>query len=1051
MSDPEVRTRPAATPLYACADAIVLRAALAPRGPVPSSLPADTRGPEDPARLDALLRTFRGDPGLAAALELASPDLARLLTLPPGTAVRTAGDLRRTTLALTGYLLRLRHRATPFGLFAGSALTAAGPAGRDGLGSARRLVLRPAPQWLAGLVAELECDPGLPACAPRVRVAVVPGTRRIGALQVVRDERTGGPGRWRVRTAVRRTPLVDAALAVAAASDAAGEPGIGYAPLLGLLGAAAPAVAGEQLARLLAGLLSAGLLATDLAARPGDADPMGHLAGRLHGHRLAVPLRGLRQDLRAVESSPTAAGLRRLRARLAAVHRPGAALVADVLLETGLRLPRPVVDEVEHAASVAWTCAPPRPACEPAGLHRAVLDRYGLDRAVPLTELLDLTASLGLAGPSGPGGGPPAVDGPGESHTALDRLLTGLALDALDTGRTELRLERPLLRRLAGAAGAAGAGAALSSVDVFAQVVTADAQALERGDFLVVLGGHGGPGPAGSVAGRLAGPLGARAAGLARQPDEGGGGDALEAEVVFRPPDAAAADLAGETGWSAFRIDLTPHGARRSPRDIDLADLVVSADRDGLRLRSLRLGRAVRPVSYSALHPGRAGSVAALLLALGRYGTSPWRAWDWGAAGALPRLPRVRVGRAVLSPARWTLPPELAQAAGSGDDQRWRRAVDRWREAYDVPGTVLAGAFDRRLPLDLADPVHAALLRREVREHRLTAVTEVPGGLSAWRDAGWPAGTDGPHTAEFVLPLRPRTPRPAAAADAPTAPRAVQVEPGRVFPPGGEWLCAGLAVPAALQEGVLAELSDPALTAAGRRAGIDRWFFVRAADAAGTPQLRLRFHGRPQRLNAILLPALSEWFTRLRDAGLVHDMTVESYRPELTRYGGGACMQAAEEVFHRDARLVLELLAATPATQEAEATAAVAVLSLLTAMLGSQDVVGRLPEPRLTAAERRAFVRLRPAVRQCTPADDGRPPEAVVAHGRGAQSAWQDWHGALTAYRARLLGCGEDPQPVAWSLVHMFCNRLAGPDRPVERIAVALARDSALTGSTAVR
>ncbi|WP_377268750.1 thiopeptide-type bacteriocin biosynthesis protein [Peterkaempfera sp. SMS 1(5)a] len=272
-----------------------------------------------------------------------------------------------------------------------------------------------------------------------------------------------------------------------------------------------------------------------------------------------------------------------------------------------------------------------------------------------------------------------------------------------------------------------------------------------------------------------------------------------------------------------------------------------------------------------------------------------------------------------------------------------------------------------------------------------------------------------------------------------------------MFLPGGPWLCASLTAPAALQDSLLAALADPALEAAIERAGVDRWFFVREAGPTGVPELRLRFHGRPQSLHGTVLPALHTWSGCLRDAGLVDEFTLTGYRPELRRYGGRDALEAAEQVFHRDSRLVLALLASKPAATHVEWLAAAGALHLLAVMLGSADAVGDLPEPRLSAGERRLFTRLRTPLRMQLAAEHGRPPETVTSHGRGAQRAWQSWHAALTSYRSHLLDCGQDPATIGWSLVHMHCNRLVGPDRVVERVAVALARDSALTRSTARR
>jgi thiopeptide-type bacteriocin biosynthesis protein len=1051
------------------------------------------------------------------------------------------------TIALTGYLLRLRHRATPFGLFAGTAVIPLATAAAGGIGTRPGLLLRPSPRWLAGLVATLESDPELPGQAPRARVAPSPSLRQAGDIHVLLDPGAGGLGDWRIDSSVPASRLLDAVLAVAAGDRAGG--GIGYAELLDLLHAAAPALGREQLAAYVSGLLAARLLITDLLPAPGDSDPLRHLIERLDNHPLAAQLSALRGDLRGdphrdrrpASSRPAADDLRRLRAGLRAVRPRDAELVADTLLDTDLRLPEMAAREVERAAAAAWACAPP-PAARPlAGLHQAMLVRYGLDRPVPLTELLDLTESLGLHHP------PPAGDSAGNPRPApavypagvlapadalRDRLLTGLALDALAAGRAELILRRPLRNQLAALSGTRDG---LPPVDVFTEIVTASADALNRGDFLVVLGSHGSPGPPGSSAGRLADPLGpdsirlvsapepdsahlagprgsgaARVAGL---PGSGAGGldgrppgsgaaDPLDVELVFRPPDPAAANLLSETGWTGFRIDLTGQPARRTGRDILLAELVVIVTPDRLRLHCPRLGRDIRPVSFSALNPQRAGAVAGLLLDLGQHGAAPWRSWDWGTAGALPWLPRVRLGRAVLASARWTLPPGLRHLAQAGTDRQWRDGLLRWQDAEELPEVVFAGAWDQRLPLHLADPVHADLLRRECRDRGVTAVAEPPGGTAAWRGVGWPASSAGPHTAEFVSSLHPRptgepqgsgpsTDRPPARlpsaggrlagvrpADRPLTARPLADRPptdcapidraptdhapidrpladrtraSEVFLPGGCWLCGSLAVPEALQDSVLAQLADPGLMAAAGDAGVDRWFFARIAGPDGVPQLVVRFHCEASGLNQILLPALNAWSGRLRGAGLAREFSLTSYWPEQWRYGGAECMEAAERFFQSDSRLGLEFLgleSQAPAAPSA-LLAAPGVGHILAVMLDDGPAVGQLPRPRLSAPERRLFGRLRSELRTSPDGTDDWPPVTGRPPGDRTRSAWPGWHAALAAYRSRLCDAGQDRAPVAWSLVHMHCNRIAGPSRAAERMAIALARDLAIARSAA--
>ena len=60
--------------------------------------------------------------GIAAAVELASPSLAATVWAMLGNGTLRPDKTVRVAMALARYVVRLRGRATPFGLFAGTAL-----------------------------------------------------------------------------------------------------------------------------------------------------------------------------------------------------------------------------------------------------------------------------------------------------------------------------------------------------------------------------------------------------------------------------------------------------------------------------------------------------------------------------------------------------------------------------------------------------------------------------------------------------------------------------------------------------------------------------------------------------------------------------------------------------------------------------------------------------------------------------------------------------------------------------------------------------------------
>ncbi|MFJ9690670.1 lantibiotic dehydratase [Kitasatospora sp. NPDC101183] len=1028
--------------LFAATGPVLLRTPALARTPVLLRTPAPAGrrqdAPDDPDPL-AQLAEAAADPVLREAVEVSSPSLADLLERV-GAGAGTGAALHRAAEAVGRYRLRMATRPTPFGLMAAVATARFGPRAEVRWDGAERRAFRPDLGWLLPLLDGLRTDPAVLA---RLRLAADQQIARRGdrlVLPYLPERGAATAGEPVTERTVRATAVVLAAVRHAERPLLHGE-------LLAALAAEFPAAPAEAIAALVRTLVGQGFLLTDLTPPPDSTDLLGHVLDRLpEGHPVASELAAVRAELARAADLPRGRATavlretRRRMTRLAACDRP---LHADLALDAEVVLPEPVRTELEHTATLLWRLSPPATAPEHLrAYHVEFVERYGTDSPVPLTELLDPDTGLGPpAGyrrPVGPRGAanPQPARTRTDADAARDRLLAELAAGALADREPggplpEVVLGEELIARLAAPEEGGPADTPPASLELYAELAADSLEALDAGEFRLVLSPTAGSDRAGATFGRFAAHLGGGAALLAAAvgPENN---ELLDTHLEFTPYRPRHANIALTPRWLGHRVTVSAFPDPGGPAALPLDDLLVLADTERLAVHSRSLGREIRATAHHALNLRTgAPNAARFLQEVALTGQRPWQPWDWGASAGAPALPRVRCGRVVLAPAAWRLTDPVP--SGACTDEEWADGLARWRRRWGVPASVRLLSGDQRIGLDLDNPWHQRLLRSQARTGRPTVLQEDLAG-----EGGWLRGPGGAHTAELVVPLR-RLGRSSVRER-----RALPARHGTRTPelPGGPWLFARLAATEARQDEILAEHLPRLLAVLPGE--VDRWFFVRYRDPA--PHLRLRFHGTPSALTAGLLPALHDWAHDLRRAGLAADLRLDSYTPETDRYGGPDALANAERVFHADSLVALAALrlARGARVEPGELLAAVnltaAARDFLAARPGAPALGGWIAATYPKSEEHhRAFRTHRAAaLRAIGPDGPAAPGGGLLPEDASLAEAWRLRAAQLGRYAGEL--APSDAGPALASLLHMGHNRLIGIDREAERRAYALAR-----------
>lgn len=953
---------------------------------------------------------------LADAIGHASPGLAAQLLTDTGTM--ESKQVRRVTLSAIRYLLRITGRHTPFGLFAGVAPVAVGgPAVESRWGSEHQAFARVDAVWLADLIDRLE------ACPELLRQLDVVFTN----LATTRGERLEvlqGPNTVTARNT----------RALQAVQNAASTP-IHVTDLIDKLAVEFPAVEHDTISALLTTLVGQGFLTTNLRAPLTVTDSLGYLVDRLRTAdagaipsvaAILVELERVQEDLRSHNQPGTdQAAQRDLREALAGRMRTLSTagrvpLSLDLRLDAEIRLPEQLAHEVDRAASVLARLSK-QPTGNPAwrDFYIAFCERFGTGALVPLADVVDPDAGLGLPH-TYPGS---VLQPPSEGSSEREQKLLALAWTAWADGTGEIVLTEDTVTALT-VGDPATQRRIPAHVELAVRVHAASADALRRGDYTFTVA------PA-----RSAGTFTSRFATIASDcglehlyaDAPAGVSGALPVQLSFPPIYATGENVCRVPAYLPHLLSLGEHRAQHpEQRVIAPGDLAIIATRDGLHLVSLSKGRLIEPQVFHALAldkqaPPLARFLANLTRALG----ATWHEFDWGShAQQLPVLPRVRHGRAVLSSARWRL--DATDLPASLDDEQWTTRFGQWRRRWRCPATVELCDADRSLRLTLDEPAHVAILHAHLRKHGHAMLLEAAPAEAF----GWAGG----HVHEIAVPLfstQPQTPSP------PVASRPVLTNGGHGQPPGAAnttWLYAKVFThPDRINE-IIANRIPHLLQAIGSGT---RWWFVRYRSPHETDHIRLRLATSDRDAYARSLAALGDWGQQLRVDGVAGRLAVDTYLPEIGRYGCGAKMTAAENVFAADSAAVVAQL------RHDSILGAGNAVGLL---LGLVDIVAGFFGDQTAAM---TWLRTRPALPGTSPADRAVLSDAIrlVQGDVGDRPGWtgqvaETWArraAALAAYRTQL-SADTDTEAVLESLLHMHHNRAVGIDRDAEKATRRMAR-----------
>lgn len=872
---------------------------------------ADLARPAGAALLRARLREIVERPQVREAIELASPGFSRRMApWLNGCENKDALAIERVAVR---YLQRLASRATPFGLFAG---WASGP-----IGDVTRLTVAPRADHRrhirldAGYLQEVSRSLAKDACVRRhLHYRAEQTLYQAGDRLRYHEMRLCTPQPTYHLVEVKDSHYLRWVLAAAA-----GEDGATLSAIAEQLTVPLPDLEEADGLAFLEELIDVGLLRPVLppfatGPEPGRATVawLRNVATSHSPPSVLSTIFAATDQIACPGEYPEPESTALLQA-LAESDCAGHKFYVDLEKPAAsLSLSQHMANEIARGAELLCKLAAQR---EPDVLDefaRRFESRFG-QREVPLLQALDEEDGIGFEANSYIGASPSS-------------LLDGLPSTREPTKHVWHGGDQRLLQRLAQALMHQSAQVELDHVDIEAlvedtpwtaphgstaivSIAAADAPAMARGDYQIylqkVIGGS-----SATLLGRFchASPeLTALVRGALRQ-EEASDPDAIHAEIAYLPP-GKAANVVCRPILRAYEISLCASSGAPPSQQIAVSDLLVSLCEGKVVLRSAAMERRVVPHLGCAHAHQRGGPILYRFLAsLAAGGHAAESRFSWGTLSSAPFLPRLVSGRFVLSLARWQLSGKELAAIHLLSEHDRMTAIEALREKHRLPRFVWLPENDKTLLVDFDNALSVDSFLATARRRISVAVTEVfplPDQLLA-------NGEEGSFHHELVVPLvRARrvreTLRPARA-----------MPSGQDSRPGEDWLYFRLYAGPSTLDRLLTECVGPLAAALRAEGVIDTWFFIRYADPDW--HLRWRMHGDASILWRHVVPRVFSALAPWRNSLYKH--AVDTYAPEMERYGGFQAMELAHAIFESDSVAAISIIARYRADNEARWRAA---------------------------------------------------------------------------------------------------------------------------------
>lgn len=502
-------------------------------------------------------------------------------------------------------------------------------------------------------------------------------------------------------------------------------------------------------------------------------------------------------------------------------------------------------------------------------------------------------------------------------------------------------------------------------------------------------------------------------------------------ELSFVPNSIRSGNVTRNISYREKEMSLFTNGSKLPENMVKIEDILIGINKNTFYARHKKTGGILEFGSNNMLNPYIVSNPIRFLLEIARDGKRNWSLFPWiDIYEGFKYIPEMKYKNIILSGEQWYINTTDLKLSSKAKFEEFKIKFLEFHADFGLPQQFYIVNADNRLLISIDDDKTMAILFEELKKGKGNPAHLV--AVEKDRDVVKDLN-ERPYVAEIVVPLFKKEQEQKQEIKA-YYNDYHENEKNRVKLPFDEWMFIKMYGKQSREEELIAFEMAEFCGNLNSNYPI-QYFFMRYQDPK--PHIRLRFKGNSNTLFAIT-PHVLAWIENLKQRDVISDFVISPYHREIERYGGPKLIDAAEQIFIADSKvveLIIRAIRLKQNTMDKEMIGMISVLKYLDQFgLDFESQLKLLEHNSSDSRYRREFNKNRD--KYLSICNNNWEILRESAEGNALMNILEIRSEAVKSYVQQINKQGNSllatMDSIVNSVIHLHCNRLFGTDREFE-------------------